>query len=414
VILLTKLTSLVPSKKRQTVTMRLRRTCSQSSVDDIVETMVQKGWETAFAPVIPSLPPRRQCASCGCCKPRRSFSRHQCRSTTPSCRCCTLGQRVEAIVNTKKRRRQVADDLLRAFVPPSARPPAVVPPSLRSARVEPEPGSAGDPKLLPSFLVAPVDTTERRVPVYTDHQGIRHREIRGYILPGQTVTQFRLALYEGGRKAPWACIRVSSLDSPGLWISERNEETQVGQLRRMVDAAPICAWSFIQPEPQLARDSRLVSSFLVAPGDTNVTRVPVYTGHAGTRERKVKGYVLAGQTVTQFMLVGGYKSKSSGKPWVCIRVSGPDSPGLWISTHNEETQARQLRRVMDAAPQCGWSLLTGEDGVVLRPVSVYAEGSLPTLPTESMAAAEQTEEELATEQRQIRWRKRVAEVGIFG
>ena len=69
---------------------------------------------------------------------------------------------------------------------------------------------------------------------------------------------------------------------------------------------------------------------------------------------------------------------------------------------------------MDAAPQCGWSLLKGEDGVVLRPVSVYAEGSLPTLPTESMSAAEQTEEELATGQRQIRWRKRVAEVGIFG
>ena len=52
-----------------------------------------------------------------------------------------------------------------------------------------------------------------------------------------------------------------------------------------------------------------------------------------------------------------------------------------------------------------------KDRIVLRPVSFYAEGSLPT---PLLTEAEQTEEELATEQRQIRWRKRVADVGIFG
>ena len=140
--------------------------------------MVQKGWETVFAPLTPTPPPRRQCASCGCCKPRRSFSRHQCRSSTPSCRCCTLGQQVEAIVNTKKRRRQVADELLRAFVPPSARPPAVVPLSLRSAAIQPEPQLAWNSRLLPSFLVAPGDTNVTRVPVYTGHAGTRERKVR--------------------------------------------------------------------------------------------------------------------------------------------------------------------------------------------------------------------------------------------
>ena len=51
-----------------------------------------------------------------------------------------------------------------------------------------------------------------------------------------------------------------------------------------------------------------------------------------------------------------------------------------------------------------------KDRIVLRPVSFYAEGSLPT---PLLTEAEQTEEELATEQRQIRWRKRVADAGIF-
>jgi hypothetical protein len=219
--LVTKLTSYLPKTRRQTRTMVLHRSVSsQGAVDDIVHDMKTKGWVEQSVPATPSPTILRCCSSCGVVKPRKGFSRYQCRSTSPRCLGCTTGEVIAVVVAKQRRLVKENDESKRTFVPPPPRPekPDFVPPRPNWRR----------------FMVRHEENV-RNAPSFKSH-------VTGYVHPGQVVTEF-------GRAGAW--INISSKACSPLWIV--TEHVTTGKLK--VDPAPsvaagsggtTCAWDYTE------------------------------------------------------------------------------------------------------------------------------------------------------------------------
>jgi hypothetical protein len=123
VILQTTLTSFMPSKKRQTRTMQLRRSAPVGSIEHVVQDLKTRGWEEMwwYSSRPSSLPPPsvlRKCAVCDLEKTRKCFARRQCRSASPVCLECTTAEAASVAESSKRRKKEKHRELMEDFEPP--------------------------------------------------------------------------------------------------------------------------------------------------------------------------------------------------------------------------------------------------------------------------------------------------------
>ena len=226
--LVTKLTSYLPKTRRQTRTMVLHRSVSsQGAVDDIVHDMKTKGWVEQSVPATPSPTILRCCSSCGVVKPRKGFSRYQCRSTSPRCLGCTTGEVIAVVVAKQRRLVKETDELKRTFVPPSPRPekPAFVPPRPNLKR----------------FLVCHEENV-RIAPSFNSY-------VMGYVYPMEMVTEF-------GRAGAW--INISSKVGHPLWMLTEYVTTRKLKMDSVPSVAAgsgytTCAWDYLEVRCEMFR-----------------------------------------------------------------------------------------------------------------------------------------------------------------